>query len=898
MEEQYVPGTSGYLDNLNNSSPIVAYQENQQRVKEINEDPEKFQESKEIRDRAEDEIYRTRAENAKRLFELERANAVEIQKQKQESSNQESTNQANLERIQLQAAERVNELIKKKKEEIRIAEDAAFMAYLEKQGKSLSTATEQEIADAQRVANEKVKAQKEAIEDTTALEREAQEELAKEAKARAKEAQESDKQKERDEAAKKKKDQEEAREELYKSIFTGTLVERFQGISQAFHTQDEETGEEKFDLKNGLVSLGLAISDLAKKMEADVDEISSHKSSIDTRLYGSKENVNYLGSHYDSIISEYTKAAAISGYVQQADILSSLETLVAKGIAHNVDQRAFLDTLKDKIATTFDVADSTLLRLVRIQQQDTTAGRLGMEAALNSFLNNMYETTEYLTDVAASVRSSLEEMESLMTAAQATEIEFEVQKWMGSLYSVGMSQSSVQAIADAIGKTAAGDISAITSGGAGNLVVMAANEAGISIADILKDGLDADQTNELLSAMVSYLAEIAESSSDSRVVAQQMADVYGLNASDLIAAVNLANETTMNSISSTSMSYSNMLNELSTMTDSIKYRTSVGEIMTNIWENSQYTLAASMASSPISYLTYKAASLLDSTVGGIAIPFVSAMGFGVDLETTVSDLMRVASMVVPIGKSLASAISGLGSLISPSLMLSAVGIDTSGGESSIKTIERGTSTSAVDKATSGTTTSYSGLVSNSNSDDMINATMAGAEDTVNEKTVEAVESEDIDILNKVIDEHVLNIYDLLSDVIDGSQYLNVKVYKMDELTGYVKSVATATTNISTATTAISAATTNNSSSSNSNSTSTTNITTGNTTNSTVISTTVSSGDNNNYSSDTSYTSNNNNSDYVTNNGSTSSSGSTDVSFNETAWSSTGNTTGDYFILNY
>ena len=101
---------------------------------------------------------------------------------------------------------------------------------------------------------------------------------------------------------------------------------------------------------------------------------------------------------------------------------------MAKGISFNVDQRAFLDTIKDKIATTFNVADSTLLRMVRIQQEDTTAGRLGMEAALNAFLNNMYETTEYMSDIAAGVRSSLEEMEALMSGAQATEIEYQVQK--------------------------------------------------------------------------------------------------------------------------------------------------------------------------------------------------------------------------------------------------------------------------------------------------------------------------------------------------------------------------------------------------------------------------------------------------------------------------------------
>jgi hypothetical protein len=49
-------------------------------------------------------------------------------------------------------------------------------------------------------------------------------------------------------------------------------------------------------------------------------------------------------------------------------------------------------------------------------------------SALNAFLNNMYETSEYLSDLAANVRGSLEEAQALMETAQATELEWQVQK--------------------------------------------------------------------------------------------------------------------------------------------------------------------------------------------------------------------------------------------------------------------------------------------------------------------------------------------------------------------------------------------------------------------------------------------------------------------------------------
>ena len=105
--------------------------------------------------------------------------------------------------------------------------------------------------------------------------------------------------------------------------------------------------------------------------------------------------------------TDIMRVAGASPYITQEKVASNIETLVGQGIAYNVEQRAFLATMAEKIATTFNVADGTLLRLVRIQQQDSTAGRLGMESMINAFLNNMYETTEYLGSIADSVRSSL-----------------------------------------------------------------------------------------------------------------------------------------------------------------------------------------------------------------------------------------------------------------------------------------------------------------------------------------------------------------------------------------------------------------------------------------------------------------------------------------------------------
>ena len=330
--------------------------------------------------------------------------------------------------------------------------------------------------------------------------------------------------------------------ELEEGIFGSgkTLAQRATALKSSFTNEDGS-----FNLKAGFINMTNALSDLAKKLENQIDTVGSKKALVDTRMQGSGHKTGswlspYSNSYWENINDKINGVAGVSPFITQEAVVSNLEMLVKKGIAYNVEQRAFLQTMSDKIANTFNAADGTLLRLIRIQQQDSTAGRLGMESALNAFLNNMYETSEYLTDLAEGIRSSLEEAQALTGAAEAAELEWQVQKWLGSLYSVGVSNKGVSGIADALGKIIAGDISGITSGGSGNLVIMAANQAGLSIADILAEGLDSSGTNLLLRAMVDYLGKIYDSATDSRVVQQQIASVYGLTASDLKALKNLS----------------------------------------------------------------------------------------------------------------------------------------------------------------------------------------------------------------------------------------------------------------------------------------------------------------------------------------------------------------------
>jgi hypothetical protein len=521
-----------------------------------------------------------------------------------------------------------------------------------------------------------------------------------------------------------------------------------------------------------LITATKTLSTMAQQLESSIDQIALYKGNIDTRLQGSS-NEKFAGSYWGKLNQDMMSVGAVTPYFKQEDFANNIKALVERGISFDLSQRAFLMTIQEKIANTFNVADGTLLRLIRLQQEDSTAGRLGMESALNTFLNEMYETSEYLTDVAASVRSSLEEMESLMSGAAATEVEYQVQKWMGSLYSVGMSQTAVTSISNALGQIASGQVDALTSGGAGNLLVMAANNAGIPIADILTNGLDAKETNQLLQATVNYLAEIAESSKDNNVVQQQLADVFGVKASDLRAATNLAQKGTTGVIFGESLTYDNMLNQLFKMAGSMASRTSLGEMMSNVWANGQYTLASSMSSNPVSYLTYKMATLLDNTAGGIAIPAISVLGNMVDLETTVADLMRVASVGTGILGSLGPMISGLASSFSGQAMLSTMGIKQGSG---LKVNLRGDGVSALEGSVGGgqQTTSGSGYVGNASGSDVKNATIQEAEDSKKQQMIEAKEEEPVNQID-MINASVLNISEILEEVTRGNRSFRVRI---------------------------------------------------------------------------------------------------------------------------
>lgn len=290
---------------------------------------------------------------------------------------------------------------------------------------------------------------------------------------------------------------------------------------------------------------------------------------------------------------------------------------------------------------------------------------------------------------------------------------------------------------------------------------MAANSIGMDISNILNNGLNASDTNNLLNAMTSYMADMYNQASGSRVLQQQYAKIFGLSASDLKAASNLASS--QNTVYGNSLSNSQMIQRLSDMMSTMGSRMSIGEKLSNLKNNFSYTMAAGIANNPILYSLYNMSNILDGLFGGgeFSIPLVLGTGTAQTFKT--SDLMRIATLGGSALSGLPGMLNSLGSLGDPSTMLRILGIGTS-----TNTVSRGSGNIGI--TVSGESTSSSGGYGvNGSLSDIQSSLMTEKTKEVNEQIANASQDQE-DATLSTTNNYLNNIYTLLKQAInaDGS----------------------------------------------------------------------------------------------------------------------------------
>lgn len=460
--------------------------------------------------------------------------------------------------------------------------------------------------------------------------------------------------------------------------------------------------------KQVLLDVGNRISQGIDNQFLEVEGIfANYKGIIESRLQGSDKN-------FDDIMDMVSSNLVLSPWVKTQEVVNNVKQLASEGIAYNIEQRAFLETIKDKIAATFDAFDSNLTRLIRLQQADSTAARLGMEASLTKLFNDMFKDSSYLSGISDAVSGAIIDANATMTRDMSMAFEFQVQKWLGSLSSLGMSESTVSQLAQGINYLATGNVSAL----AGNtplqtLFAMSAANAGLDYSELLLKGLDASSINKLMKSMVEYLKTIAEGS-DNQVVRAAYGNIFNMSMSDMRAIANLSSADISN-ISSKSLDTTMAMSELVNQLAMVTTRTTLTEKMQNLFNNATFALAENIVSSPVMYPMYKVLDYMKQQDIDFNIPYISVAGFGVDLNASVRDIMSTGLKFVSGLGLIGDIISGLGSN---------GGLDLSrwGGE---ETLSRG-SGSSFTSLSSRSTTSSSTYISSGSSEDIKRSSIAGA----------------------------------------------------------------------------------------------------------------------------------------------------------------------------
>lgn len=550
-----------------------------------------------------------------------------------------------------------------------------------------------------------------------------------------------------------KKGAKEAKKELRKEQKDQAVGEVLNDSFKDLKRQMEEgTAVSEAAAKNtetALKSVGKAITEGLNAINNAISAYAKHQTAINARLNG---------------VSSYSKIAtslsliAYSPLLKAEDLYANVADLAGQGIATNIEQRALLMTVKDGIATTFDATSDSLKRIIRIQQNDSTAARMGLEAYLTEFLNVYVENTEYLQSTFDNVASSLLEASAMLKyntsdVGASLEFEYQVQKWLGTLTGLGLSDQAAQAIASAIGQLGSGDVEGLTSNDVNNLLLMGANKSGkVSYTDLLSQGVTADDVNNLMQGIVSYMQDIANF--DNNIVRNQLAKTFGLSVSDVLSSKNISDHV-LSEVVGDALSYEGMYTALADGFDALPARLGISNILDNLLSNLTYQTGANIAANPALFALWKITDLIKVATNGqdIAVPFISAMGNGFDLNTGVANLMQMAIAGTGLLVGIPGIIAGLASAVNGSSLMTFAGINEN--SAVIQEIEGGLDKRKNGKRQSGDSTSGGKTVVNNDADTYSDSALNEANDDAQKKVDAAKEKEEDPVVKYLKEEAFL-----------------------------------------------------------------------------------------------------------------------------------------------
>ena len=391
----------------------------------------------------------------------------------------------------------------------------------------------------------------------------------------------------------------------------------------------------------GLLTITGKILDVTSAVRRSIDGWVDDAARVISNYYG-KINASLEGATKDfsSISANAVESLGLSRFVKQTDYIEQIARLTASGVSFNVEQRALLETIKDKTISSFSAVDANLLRLIRLRQQDLTATQFGLEAALRTTLNKVFKDSTYLNELYDTINGAITDAAIVSGSSDITEYNSTIQSWMGAMYESGVSSGVVQKLAQGINYLGSGNVAGLASDAdLQRLILLSMDSINMDYADILQRGLSSSDINDLLTAVVKYLTQIAKNTSDNNVLASSYTNLFSMSMSDLKAMTNLYNNLGSWSIVNSSSALAKTKKELSYIQST--ERTTVAEQVQNIMDNAKYTFGQSIAKDAGSYLTWKVSNLM--------IDVFDSVTQTVGTNTKLGKLAQAAKLVPQIG---------------------------------------------------------------------------------------------------------------------------------------------------------------------------------------------------------------------------------------------------------
>lgn len=197
-------------------------------------------------------------------------------------------------------------------------------------------------------------------------------------------------------------------------------VEERKAIEKQIKATEENTKKLETKAKAEAVAVG-ALTDLKKSIDSSMKTFIESQEKMAYNLHGTSLTLS-------QVTTDIKEAMTGKGVVSQQKVYENLTKLVSQGIVNNVEQRAYLETLAQDLDMVFNYQTGSLNRLIRLQQSDLSSHRMAIEASLKEFLNQNFQTSEYIREGFANVSQNLLEAQSLMSGTSAVALESVIQK--------------------------------------------------------------------------------------------------------------------------------------------------------------------------------------------------------------------------------------------------------------------------------------------------------------------------------------------------------------------------------------------------------------------------------------------------------------------------------------